>query len=79
VARKGDRIIVNPAKVGQLPREGEILEVVQGNQQTRYRVRWDDGHESLFSPAMGTARIEPRPRRPGPPTKAIAKRTSRKR
>jgi Domain of unknown function (DUF1918) len=24
----------------------------------RYRVRWQDGHESIFSPAAGVARVE---------------------
>ena len=29
----------------------------------RYRVRWDDGHESIYTPASGALRAEPRPRR----------------
>ena len=46
VTRTGDRIIVESEKVGQPAREGEILEVVEASYGTRYRVRWDDGHES---------------------------------
>jgi len=59
VARKGDLIIVNPPRVGGPPRQGEIIEVIEGNLRVRYRVRWNDGHESLFAPGAGAARIEP--------------------
>jgi hypothetical protein len=59
VAKKGDLIVVNAARVGGPPREGEILEVVEGELRVQYRVRWNDGHESLFAPAAGSARIEP--------------------
>jgi hypothetical protein len=59
VARKGDLIVVNPARVGGPPREGEIIEVLEGDLRVQYRVRWNDGHESLFAPGAGAARIEP--------------------
>src|SRR5712691_8392267 len=59
VARKGDLIVVNPPRVGGPPREGEIIEVREGDLGVRYRVRWNDGHESLFAPGAGAARIEP--------------------
>jgi len=59
VAKKGDLIVVNAARVGGPPREGEIIEVVEGELRVQYRVRWNDGHESLFAPAAGATRIEP--------------------
>jgi hypothetical protein len=59
VARKGDLIVVNPPRVGGPPREGEIIEVREGDLGVQYRVRWNDGHESLFAPGAGAARIEP--------------------
>jgi Domain of unknown function (DUF1918) len=59
VARKGDLIIVTPRRVGGPPREGEIIEVIGGDFRVQYRVRWNDGHESLFAPAAGAAMIEP--------------------
>jgi len=59
VARKGDLIVVNARAVGGSPREGEIIEVIEGELRVRYRVRWNDGHESLFAPGAGVARIEP--------------------
>lgn len=54
-----DRIVVEAQKVGQPAREGKILETIQASYGTRYRVAWDDGHESTFRPSGGTARIVP--------------------
>jgi hypothetical protein len=59
VARKGDLIVVTPRRVGGPAREGEIVEVIEGDLRVQYRVRWNDGHESLFAPGAGAARIEP--------------------
>jgi hypothetical protein len=56
-ANAGDRIEVESETVGSPTREGEILEVMQGELSVRYRVRWQDGHESVFTPSGGTARI----------------------
>jgi len=56
---KGDLIVVNAQRVGGPPREGEILEVIERDLRVQYRVRWSDGHESVFAPGAGTARIEP--------------------
>jgi FtsZ-interacting cell division protein YlmF len=59
VARKGDLIVVDPRRVGGPAREGEVIEVIEGDLRVQYRVRWNDGHESLFAPGAGAARIEP--------------------
>lgn len=56
-AKIGDRIVVESEKVGQAAREGEILEVIEASYGTRYRVRWEDGHESTIRPSVGSARI----------------------
>ena len=53
----GDRIIVGTDKVGVAAREGEILEVIEHDFGTEFRVRWDDGRESSIRPHGGTARI----------------------
>ena len=55
--KPGERIEVESEAVGQPTREGEILEVIRGEVGIRYRVRWSDGHESVFSPSGGSARI----------------------
>ena len=59
MAKKGDHIVVNPQRVGGPAREGEIIEVIEGDLRVQYQVRWNDGHESLFAPGAGAARIEP--------------------
>lgn len=51
---KGDRISVDSQKAGASPREGMLLEIVEHDYGTSYRVRWDDGHESTFRPTAGT-------------------------
>ena len=55
--KPGERIEVESEAVGQPTREGEILEVIKGEVAIRYRVRWSDGHESVFSPTGGSAKI----------------------
>ncbi len=59
----GDRIEIESEQVGTPPREGEILEVIEGEMKIRYRVRWSDGHESIFTPSAGSVRILPGDRR----------------
>jgi hypothetical protein len=58
-ANVGDHIIVESEKVGRPAREGEILEVIPSSAHERYRVRWNDGHESTITPGMGSERIVP--------------------
>jgi hypothetical protein len=59
-AKVGDRILVDSEHVGTPPREGQILEVISGEVSPRFRVRWADGHETLFSPGSGAARVVPK-------------------
>jgi hypothetical protein len=56
-AQPGDFIVINSPRVGSLPREGEVLEVIQGEVSVSYRVQWADGHQTLIAPKGGTARI----------------------
>ena len=55
----GDRIVVESEKVGRPAREGVVLEVIEADYGTRYRVAWADGHESTFHPSAGSVRITP--------------------
>jgi hypothetical protein len=54
-ARVGDRITVSGHKVGEAARSGEIVAVVTGDGRPHYRVRWEDGHESVVYPGSDTA------------------------
>lgn len=56
-AKVGDRIVVESERNGTPARDGEILEVIEHDPRTEYRVRWDDGHESSIRPAAGSYRI----------------------
>jgi Domain of unknown function (DUF1918) len=58
-AHAGDRIVVESERVTQPPRTGVVEEVI-AETPTRLRVRWDDGHTTVFAPAAGAARIEER-------------------
>lgn len=58
-ARPGDRIVIDSPKVGSPPREGEVLQVIQGQVSVSYRVRWADGHQTLIAPMLGAAHIVP--------------------
>jgi hypothetical protein len=46
----GDMIVIRGHHLGEPEREGEILDVSGDPSRVRYRVRWDDGHESTLSP-----------------------------
>ena len=56
-AQPGDFIVIDSSKVGSLPREGEVLEVIQGMASVRYLVQWADGRQTLIAPTSGTAHI----------------------
>ncbi len=49
-AEAGDWLEVDAIPGGD-PRRGEILEVLGAGPHLHFRVRWDDGHESLLYPA----------------------------
>jgi hypothetical protein len=56
-AHTGDRIVVESERVSQAPRRGIVEEILQ-DEPARLRVRWDDGHTSIFAPSAGAVRIE---------------------
>jgi hypothetical protein len=60
-ARVEDRVVVESERAAQAGRAG-VIEEVLAQDPPRFRVRWDDGHTSIFAPAAGAARIEPRKR-----------------
>ncbi len=50
----GDEIVVDAVHSNEPRREGEILEVIDRGGVVHYRVRWDDGHETVFFPGSTT-------------------------
>jgi hypothetical protein len=59
----GDLIEIGGTHVGETRRTGEILEVLGPSGHEHYRVRWEDGHETLFYPS-GHASVVHRVERP---------------
>ena len=49
-ARAGDEVVIAGHSVGNASRTALILEVLGDPGHERLRVRWEDGHESIFFP-----------------------------
>jgi hypothetical protein len=48
--RVGERVVAESESTERPPHRGKIEEVLG---PSRYRIRWDDGHESIYAPAAG--------------------------
>jgi hypothetical protein len=59
----GKRVVAESESTERRPRSGVVEEVLRGDPSPRYRIRWDDGHESIYTPASGALRAEQRPKR----------------
>jgi len=59
----GSPVVAQAQSTSRGPRSGVIEEVLRGDPSPRYRVRWDDGRESVLTPADGTLQAAPRGRR----------------
>ncbi|UNO39099.1 DUF1918 domain-containing protein [Streptomyces sp. MST-110588] len=53
-ASVGDRLLVHGRIVGQHDRTAEIIEVLGADGTPPYRVRFEDGHETVMSPGPDT-------------------------
>ena len=53
----GDRVVAESesTRAGRPPRHREVLR----DAPARYRIEWDDGHESIYAPAAGALSAEP--------------------
>ncbi|WP_329016155.1 DUF1918 domain-containing protein [Streptomyces sp. NBC_00690] len=57
-ANVGDKLVVHGRIVGQHDQNAEVVEVLGPEGGPPYRVRFDDGHETLLSPGPDTV-IQP--------------------
>jgi hypothetical protein len=55
--KAGDRVVAESESTERRPRPGTVREVVR-EQPPRYRIEWDDGHESIYTPAAGALQPE---------------------
>ncbi|MFI6939895.1 DUF1918 domain-containing protein [Streptomyces sp. NPDC050418] len=53
-ATVGDKLLVHGRTVGQHDRVAEVVEVLGQDGAPPFRVRFEDGHESLMSPGPDT-------------------------
>jgi hypothetical protein len=52
----GTRVVAESESTERPARTGVIEEVLREVPSARYRIRWDDGHESIYTPAAGALR-----------------------
>ena len=67
-ARAGDEVVITGHSVGNAARTALILEVLGDPGHERFRVRWEDGHESIFFPGGDAVVRRPTARRVKSPT-----------
>ena len=58
--KAGDRVVAESESTARPPRAGTVREVVRED-PPRYRIAWDDGHESIYSPTAGALHAERHP------------------
>ena len=54
----GDRVVAEAESTERRPRVGTVREVARKD-PARYRIEWDDGHKSIYTPAAGALHAEP--------------------
>lgn len=62
--QSGDRVVVEAKSTTRGSRAGVIQSVLREQPAPRYSIRWDDGHESILSPAAGSLRADSKQKRP---------------
>jgi hypothetical protein len=55
----GANVVTQSKSTTRGPRPGVIEEVLRGDPAPRYRVRWDDGRQTIYTPASGTLQAQP--------------------
>jgi hypothetical protein len=58
VFQVGERVAAESESTERSPRTGTVREVLR-DAPARYRIEWDDGHESIYTPAAGALHAEP--------------------
>lgn len=57
----GDHVVAESESTGRRPRRGVVEEVLRGEPHARYRICWDDGRQTVYTPAAGALREAPAP------------------
>jgi len=54
----GDRILTEAGSTERAPRRGTVEEVIHDDPHARYRISWDVGRESIYTPSDGALRLD---------------------
>jgi hypothetical protein len=54
----GDCVLAEAESTERAPRRGVVEEVLRDDPHPRYRIRWNDGHESIYTPADGALKAD---------------------
>ena len=55
----GDHVVAESESTARPPRRGTVQEVLREEPHPRYRIRWEDGRETAYTPAAGALRPAP--------------------
>jgi hypothetical protein len=55
----GDLIEITGHSVGDSPRTAQIVEVIGAEGHEHFRVKWEDGHESIYFPSSDARIVRP--------------------
>jgi hypothetical protein len=53
VFQAGDRVVAESESTERPARTGTVREVLKSDPSPRYRIEWDDGHTTIYTPAAG--------------------------
>jgi len=56
----GDRVVAEAESTERRPRTGTVREVLHTEPSPRYRIEWDDGHTTVYTPAAGALSAAPK-------------------
>jgi hypothetical protein len=60
----GERVVAESESTERPARYGTVREVVHEAPHARYRIEWDDGRTSVYTPAAGALQRAPHTARP---------------
>jgi hypothetical protein len=49
----GERVLAESESTERAARTGTVREVLRDDPSPRYRIEWDDGHTTIYTPAAG--------------------------
>jgi CBS domain-containing protein len=75
-AEVGDEVVVETQTLGRPPRRGRVQEILGSADTEHFRVRWEDGHESVYFPGANGHIVRPGAGIPEQPSAEVVRRDS---